>query len=156
MGAAKRQLLSGASVLLAGQNTTTAGDGTFSLANISLASGNTLTVSKSGFVTHTGTPNILAGSKSVPLDILLQAAVTGRPVVTSVEPGLKGLFLSGVSLNNDFTASVNWNGLTPGYVRFYANDVQIADKTGSGPDYVCTMDMAGAGFRRPSMLTQTR
>ena len=148
LAAATRQPLSGASVSLAGQSTTTAGDGTFTLSAVALASGNTLTVSKSGFVTDAETPSIPTGSKSITLaDILLQAAATGRPVVTKVEPGLKGLFLSGASLNNDFTASVNWNGLSPGYVRFYANDVQLADKTGSGPDYVCTVDMAGASFR---------
>ncbi|MCX6915608.1 MAG: carboxypeptidase regulatory-like domain-containing protein, partial [Verrucomicrobia bacterium] len=148
LAAATRQPLSGASVSLAGQNTSTAANGTFSLANVSLASGNTLTVSKSGFMTDTESPNIPAGSKSITLpDILLQATATGKPVVTKVEPGLKGLFLSGASLNNDFTASVNWNGLSPGYVRFYGNAVQIADKTGSGPDYVCTIDMAGASFR---------
>jgi hypothetical protein len=149
LAAATRQPLSGASVSLAGQNTSTAGDGKFSLANISLASGNTLTASESGFVTHTGTLSVPAGSKTVTsADILLQAAVTGKPVVTKVEPGLQGLFLSGASLSNDFTASVNWNGLSPGYVRFFANDAQVGgDQTGSGPDYVCTIDMAGASFR---------
>jgi formylglycine-generating enzyme len=146
--AADAEAISGAAVSLGGQNTTTAGDGTFTLSGVALASGNTLSVSKSGFMTDTETPSIPAGSKSITLgDILLQAAVTGKPVVTKVEPGLKGLFLSGASLNNDFTASVNWNGLSPGYVRFYANDAQIADKTGSGPDYVCAIDMAGASFR---------
>ncbi len=139
--------ISGAAVSLAGQNTTTAGDGTFALSGVVLASGNTLTVSKAGYVTRTETASVPAGTKSITLpDIMLQAATAGRPVVTKVEPRLKGLFLSGASLNNDFTASVNWNGLSPGYVRFFANDLQVADKTGSGPDYVCTIDMAGASF----------
>jgi hypothetical protein len=140
--------ISGAAVSLGGQSATTAAGGTFTLSGVVLANGSTLTVSKSGFVTDNETPNIPAGSQSVTLpDILLQVSVTNRPAVTKVEPGLKGLFLSGASLNNDFTASVNWNGLSPGYVRFYANDTQVADKTGSGPDYVCTIDMAGASFR---------
>ena len=58
--------------------------------------------------------------------------VGSKPVVTKVEPRLKGLFLSGVPLNNDFTASVNWNGLTPGFVRFSVNGVQVSDQTGGG------------------------
>lgn len=148
LAAATRAPISGAAVSLAGQNTTTAGDGTFALSGIVLASGNTLTVSKAGYVTRTETASLPAGSKSITLpDIMLQAAATGRPVVTKVEPGLKGLFLSGASLNNEFTASVNWNGLSPGYVRFFANDLQVGDKTGSGPDYICTIDMAGGAFR---------
>ena len=117
--AATRQPLSGASVSLAGQNTTTAGDGTFSLVNISLAIGNTLTVSKSGFVTDTETPNVPPGSKSITLpDVLLQAAGGNLPVVTGLKPKYDGIFLSLASIMNDYTASVNWNGHTPSSAEF--------------------------------------
>ena len=147
LDAKNRAPVSAATVTLAGQTTSSSGAGLFSFDSVSLTSGNTLTVSKSGYMTATEAPSVPAGSKSVTMpDILLQAAVANKPVVTRVESRLKGIFLSGASMNNDFTASVNWNGLSPGYVRFYANEAQVADQTGSGPDYVCTIDMAGASF----------
>ena len=144
--AATRQPLSGASVSLAGQNTTTAGDGTFSLVNISLAIGNTLTVSKSGFVTDTETPNVPPGSKSITLpDVLLQAAGGNLPVVTGLKPKYDGIFLSLASIMNDYTASVNWNGHTPSSAEFYVNGVLVQTVAATGSGATATLDMA-SGF----------
>jgi hypothetical protein len=146
LAAATGQPLSGASVSLAGQNTSTAGDGTFSLANISLASGNTLTVSQSGFVTDTETPSIPAGSKSITLaDVLLQAANGSLPVVTGLKPKYDGIFLSLASILNDYTASVNWNGHTPSSAEFYVNGVLVQTVTATGSGATATLDMA-SGF----------
>ena len=141
LAAATRQPLSGASVSQAGQNTSTAGDGTFSLVNISLAIGNTLTVSKSGFVTDTETPNVPPGSKSITLpDVLLQAAGGNLPVVTGVIPARNPFYLSGVSTPMSFTASVNWNGSSQGNVIFYANGLAVQTLAGGGPTYTVTID----------------
>ncbi len=143
MSAATRQPLSGASVSLAGQNTSTAGNGTFSLANVSLASGNTLTVSKNGFVTDTETPNVPTGSKSVTVpDILLQAASGNLPVVTRLKAKYEGIFLSAASLLNDYTASVNWNGRTPGSVKFYVNGTLRQTVNTTAGEATATLDMA--------------
>lgn len=38
--------------------------------------------------------------------------------VTDVVRTFPGVFLEGTDVNNSFTVSVDWNGLTPGYVRF--------------------------------------
>jgi hypothetical protein len=142
LAAATRQPLSGASVSLAGQNTTTAGDGTFSLANISLTSGNTLTVSKSGFLTDTETPSVPPGSKSITLaDILLPVPPSNNvPVVIGVSAARNPFYLSGVSTPIAFTASVNWNNSSPGNVIFYANDQGVQALTGAGPTYTATLD----------------
>jgi len=152
--AATRAPLGGATVSLAGQNTSSSGAGQFSFPSVSLSSGNTLAVSNAGFATYTGTVPAPAGATAVTMpDILLSVMPVGsKPVVTKVEPELKGLFLSGVTLNNDFTASVNWNGVTPDYVRFWVNGTQVADETGSGPEYVASLNMGSSPFS-PSFNT---
>lgn len=147
LDAASRAPVSGAAVSLAGQNTSSSGAGLFSFASVS-SSGSTLTVSKSGYATYTGTVPVPAGASSVTLpDILLPAAPVGnKPVVTKVEPRLTGLFLSGVTLNNDFIASVDWNGVTPGYVRFSVNGTQVSNQTGNGLEYVASLNMGSSPF----------
>lgn len=137
--------ISGAAVSLAGQNTTTAGDGTFALSGIVLASGNTLTVSKAGYVTHTETPNIPAGSKAITLrDIFLQTAATNKPVVTRLSSQFGGCFIAGLPLRNEYVAEVNWNGLSPSTVCFYTNGVLAQSVTGAGPSYSGTVDISRA------------
>ena len=151
LDATSRLPVNATSVTLAGQSTSSSVAGQFSFASVSLNNGNTLMVSKTGYASYSGVAPIPAGAKSVTLpDVLLQAITAGnsnKPIVTKVEPRLKGLFLSGVTMNNDFTASVNWNGLTPGYVRFLVNGSQVADVTGGGPEYVRTMNMGAAPFQ---------
>ena len=151
LDATSRLPVNATSVTLAGQSTSSSASGQFSIASVALNNGNTLMVSKTGYASYSGVAPIPAGAKSVTLpDVLLQAITAGnsnKPIVTKVEPRLKGLFLSGVTMNNDFTASVNWNGLTPGYVRFLVNGSQVADVTGSGPEYVRTMNMGAAPFQ---------
>ena len=158
LDAASRAPVSGAAVTLAGQNTSSAGAGQFSFPSVSLSTGNALAVSKSGYATYTGTVPAPAGAAAVAVpDILLQAAPpANKPAVTKVEPGLKGLFLSGVTLNNDFTASVNWNGVTPGYVRFLVNGTQVSDQTGSGPEYVASLNMGSSPFSPSYSATGNR
>lgn len=123
LDAASRAPISGATVTLAGRNTSSSGAGLFSFASVSLSSGNTLAVSRSGYATYTGTVPAPAGATAVTVpDILLQVAPVGnKPVVTGVKAKYDGMFLSGASILNEYTASVNWNGTTPGSVEFYVN-----------------------------------
>ena len=110
--------LSGAAVSLAGVNAITAGDGGFLLTNIVLANGNVLAATKAGFVTNRQTVAAPAGAKTVTLDDLLLSPTNGRPVITGIDPKFNGLFLAGVSLQNEYTASVDWGGRTPSRVEF--------------------------------------
>jgi hypothetical protein len=86
LDAALHQALNGVSVTLAGQNATTLADGSYSFANVSLASGNSLNVSLSGYTTASQTIAPLPGTSVVTEpDLLLQPIPPGnQPVVTSV------------------------------------------------------------------------
>jgi hypothetical protein len=146
LAAATRAPINGAAVSLGGQNTSTAGDGTFALANVVLATGNTLTVSSGGYVTHTETASVPPGSKSITLgDILLSPVpASAKPVITRLSSRFGGCFIAGLPLRNEYLVAVNWNGLTPGTVRFYANGVPRQSVTGVGPSYPGTVDISTA------------
>ncbi|MCW5553736.1 MAG: carboxypeptidase regulatory-like domain-containing protein [Verrucomicrobiae bacterium] len=145
LDAASRAPISGAAVSLAGQNTSSSGAGLFSFASVS-ASGGALTVSKSGYATYTGSVPIPAGASSVTLpDILLSPAPANQPVITGLRPRYEGMFLGGIALMNDFTATVNWQGLTPNSVRFYVNGNLAATVSTTGNEATATLDM-GLGF----------
>ena len=150
LDAISHQRLSGVSMSLAGQNTTTLSNGTYSFANVSLASGNTLNVSMSGYMTAalTITPPTGASILTVP-DVLLQiTASANQPVVTSLNSTLVPVFISGLPITDDFTATVNWNGSTPGVVDFYANNQLIKSLSGAGPTYTMTLD---SSYFNPSL-----
>jgi hypothetical protein len=143
LDAKNRAAVSAATVTLAGQTTSSSGAGLFSFDSVSLSGGGTLTVSKSGYMTATEAPSVPAGSKSVTMpDILLQAAVANKPVVTGLKPKYDGIFLSAASLLNDYTASVNWNGTTPGSVKFYVNGTLRQTVNTTAGAATATLDMA--------------
>ncbi len=147
LAVADRGPISGATVTLAGQHATTSAAGLFSFPGVSLSGGNTIEVSKSGFATYSGTVAVPAGATAVTVpDVLLVEDDVSRPVITKLDPRLKGLFLSGAPLNNEFTASVDWNGNSPGFVRFSVNGMPATDETGVGPEYVASLNMGGAAF----------
>lgn len=136
------QPLSGVSVSLAGQNATTLSDGTYSLANVSLATGSALNASLSGYLTASLTiaPPSGASVFTVP-DVLLQLTpAANQPAVTSLNAIREPVFISGLPITDDFTATVNWNGSTPSAVNFYANGQLVNTLTGSGPTYTVTLD----------------
>jgi formylglycine-generating enzyme len=116
--------LAGVSVTLGGQTVTTGADGSYSLPNVNLTAGNTLSVASGGFARSSQTPPLGAGSVAAALpDLFLKAAaVTNRPVVTDLVAQYDGIFLSGASFQNSYAALVDWNGFTPGHVDFYVND----------------------------------
>ena len=128
--------LSGATVTLAGQSAVTASDGRYSFADIALSAGNTLSASKSGYATYSGTVPVPAGGvQSVPRDINLSPASGNKPVVTGVQAKYDGLFLSGASIANEYTALIDWRGQTPSKVHFYwgrnsPQHVEIATSSG--------------------------
>ena len=68
-----------------------------------------------------------------------------NPLVTGVKAKYDGIFLSAVSLLNDYTASVKWNGFTPGNVEFYVNDALNQTVTTSTEKATATID-AGLSF----------
>lgn len=144
LNATNRAPISGAAVTLAGQSTSSSGAGLFSFASVSLSSGNTLAVSKSGFATYTGTVPAPAGATAVTVpDILLSDSTGGsKPVVTGLQAQREGLFLGGIALLNDFTATVDWQGRTPAKVYFYVNGTLAATKPTSGTEATATLDMS--------------
>jgi len=127
--------LSGATVSLAGLNTTSADNGTFTLTNVNLAVGSTLTASAAGFVSQTRTVVAAADQKAVNVGDISLTPTTDKPVVESVKPDVDGIFLAGFGLIPTLTATVNWNGTTPGSVQFWVNGSLFATRTGAGPEY---------------------
>ena len=113
-----RNPLSGAAVSLAGLNASTASDGRFALSNIVLANGNVLAATRAGFVTNRQTVSAPAGARTVTMPDVLLSPTNGRPAITGIEPKFSGLFLAGVSLQNEYTASVDWSGQAPGRIEF--------------------------------------
>jgi hypothetical protein len=131
LDAVLQQPLNGVSVSLAGQNTTTLSDGSYTFVSVSLSGGTaSLTVTSP------------QGASMVTLpDLVLQTIPPGnQPVMTSVNPTRQPVYISGLPITDDFTASVNWNGSTPGTVEFYANGQLIKSLTGAGPTYTVTLD----------------
>jgi Concanavalin A-like lectin/glucanases superfamily/CARDB len=139
---ASHETLVGASVGLGGQNTTTLSDGSYSFANVSLVAGNTLSVSLAGYIGTSLSVIPPPGATVLTLpDLFLQSIPpTNQPVVTSLNPTYQPVFIAGLPVTDDFTASVNWNGSTPGAVEFYANGQLINSLSGAGPTYTVTLD----------------
>jgi hypothetical protein len=137
-----RQPLTGVSVSVAGQNTTTLVDGSYSFANVSQASGSTLNASLTGYLTASLAVTPPPGASLVTLpDVLLQTIpAANQPAVTAFNPARQPVYISGLPITDDFTASVNWNGSTPGTVEFYANGKLVKSLTGAGPTYTVTLD----------------
>ena len=67
-------------------------------------------------------------------------AEAAKPVITAVSGRYNGIFLKGISANNDYTAKVQWNG-TPGTVEFYANNTLKATVPGTAGGAAATFDM---------------
>ncbi len=136
------QPIAGVNVSLAGQNTTTLADGSYSFANVSQASGNTLNASLTGYLTGSLAVAAPPGASLITLpDVLLQTVpAANQPVVTAVTPTRQPVYISGLPITDDFTASVNWNGSTPGTVEFYFNGKLEKSLTGAGPTYTVTLD----------------
>jgi hypothetical protein len=146
LAADTRQPLGGARVTLSGRETTTSAAGRFGFENLLLSGDHTLTVSKSGYATYSGTVSVPPGAVTVTAeDVLLPPAAGNEPVVTSIRPKYDGLFLSGASILNQYTATVDWNGKTPSAVEFYVNDQRAQTVNTSGNEATADINM-GLGF----------
>lgn len=136
--------LAGAAVTLAGLSTNTDASGAFTLANVDLLAGSSLTASTAGFVSQTMTVIAVEGEKAVNVgDILLKAA-TNKPVVESLKPDVDGILLPGFGLISTLRARVNWNGNTPGTVQFRVNGNVFGTMLGAGPEYSITIPVDSA------------
>jgi hypothetical protein len=145
--ALNRTPVAGATVTLAGQSTTTSSDGRFAFSGTTFSSGNSLAVTKAGFMSHAEPLVPESGSDVWTLeDTLLQCpAPLGTPKVTKVRPKYEGLFLSGASFFNEYAANVNWNGTTPGRVEFSVNGGRPQVISTSSSEATAQIDM-GLGF----------
>jgi hypothetical protein len=65
-----------------------------------------------------------------------------RPVVLGIQPKYDGLFLAGISLLNEYTATVSWGGRTPGSVEFYVNGALTHTVPTSSDQATVQVDMA--------------
>ncbi|MEK7675107.1 MAG: carboxypeptidase-like regulatory domain-containing protein, partial [Verrucomicrobiota bacterium] len=143
--AVTRSRLAGAAVVLAGQTATTSGSGEYAFASVSLSSGNTLAVSKTGFATSQTTVAPPAGATryTVP-DVFLSP--TGQFAVTRLQPKYDGLFLSGAAILNEYTATVSWGGRTPGAVEFYVNGSPVQTVSTTTGEATAEVNMAFGFF----------
>ena len=135
-----RAPIAGASVDLAGQNDTTDAQGEFSIPAANLASDNQINVSTAGYASYVAPVGLPPGATIATLpDIYLYSGV--GPIVTDVHAQYGGIFIDRISAQNTYTATVDWNGTTPGSVKFYANGVLLDEKSGAGPNYSFSIDM---------------
>ncbi len=70
----------------------------------------------------------------------------GKPVITNVDAGSGAFFIEGFETLNEYAVSVNWNGGSPGTVRFEVNGAAIeetADKTGARHVFDMGADFTG-------------
>ena len=147
---ASRAALEGVAIALGGDSASTGSDGRFVLTNVDVSTGSTLTASRTGYLTHTEGVFVPPGAVEVTVpDILLELEQPGVPVITALRSNVNGLFLEHASVEVKYTASVNWNGLTPDAVRFYANDTLIEEVSGSGTGFPCEFDV-GERFKAAS------
>ena len=147
-----RQPLADVLVSLAGSDTLTDQEGKFSLADISLESGDLLTAAKTNYAPSTVSVAPLPGATIVVLpDILLGKG--SAPTVSGLKAKVDGIFLAGVPVNNKYTATVDWNSNTADTVRFFANGVKIKEITGAAPSYQAEVYMP-TSFA-PALFEQT-
>ncbi|MGI6300669.1 MAG: CARDB domain-containing protein [Verrucomicrobiota bacterium] len=137
--------LAGVTVQLGGggASATTAANGAFMVSGGSFGEGSQLQVSKAGYATLQQTVPAGAGTRHISLpDIALRLLPAGsQPVVTSIQPRLDGLFLSGTGIVNDYSASVNWNGGDPGEVAFYVNGQLVETVVGERASYTVSLNL---------------
>lgn len=109
--------LPGVTVAYAGSTRTTDSGGRFAFEGGTWPNGQDLTATKEGYATARKRVEAPSGAAAyiVP-DVPL---ATGYPMVVGVEGEYEGLFLAGVAVDNEYTATVEWGaGHSPGSVEF--------------------------------------
>ena len=132
--------IAGATVSLDGKQVTTAGDGSYSFAPMPVSSGDLIAVSATGYAPATVALQVPQGAVSVCVPDILLSPEHQAPEVTDVASTFEPVYLAGISMPDDFTASVDWNGSTPGIVSFYVNDGLFQTAAGPGPIYTVMID----------------
>lgn len=138
--AADNTPLSGVAVRLGGATATTAADGVFQFADISLLSSSELAITNApGFGRHVEKIAPEPGAKEIVLpDIRLQSAGFQ---ITDLR-GCEGVFLGNISYEAPVTAIIDWNGNTPGNVEFSVNGVLRQTVAASGSQATAPLNMA--------------
>ena len=117
--------LGGATVSVAGVGSTqTNSAGAYAFSNLTPGAAD-VTASRSGYCEQQATVNLAAGCETRKIFYLDPEAPGEDPVVVSVRgkycrKGSKTVYLDGVSLNETFTATIDWKGHTPGTVEWIA------------------------------------
>lgn len=142
--AGSRAPLGGVTVTLAGQTQMTSGNGGYSFSNVSLSAGSMVTASRAGFRTQSRQVEPVAGAGTVVVDdvLLSSAAPTEKPEIVGIRAKYEGMFLSGASLRNEYTASVDWHSLAPRVVEFYVNGQLSQTPAAQGSEITAKIDMA--------------
>ncbi len=130
--------LPGADVTVGGQATVSDALGFFSEV-LDPADSYAFSVAMSGFSTHTGDID-MTGSQQRTVNVRLRKTpiVSAVPQVVSVESEAGRVFIANVQTFNRYIVRVNWNGETPGKVRFDRNgnvDELTANAQGSIVNY---------------------
>jgi len=106
-----------------------------------------ITVGKTGYYSRSGTVNL----KNIQYKRLNVALIkTGaRPAITAVESKYGKFFLEGVPLTNEYKVLVDWNGETPGVVKFAVNG-KVSEVAAAGSEITKGFNMGldfNAGLR---------
>jgi hypothetical protein len=137
--------LAAVQITIAGQSTQTNSQGQYSFTAVDTSQALTLTATKTGYATYTTTLSPPSSGVSIVHDFdMYPVGEPGKPVITGATGKYNGIFLAGMSINNDYTATVEWNG-TPGIVEFYANDTLKPAVPGTTTGATATFDM-GSDF----------
>jgi len=136
-----------AEVMAGGVTAFTDTSGDYKLSNVSVVAGQTLTASKTNYLSTSESLLALPSQTQVVQDLLLYED-QGLPIVAQLESdyGSKAIFIEGISLENTFTATVDWNGYTPGSVSCSINGSEISSLSGAGPEYAFPINMNDSHF----------
>lgn len=131
-------------VTAAGASALTTPDGHFTLEKIFLANGNSLSVSLEGYAPIGLTIPAPAGARNLVLPDLVLAPTNGRPVVTGLTGRQEGVFLSGATLWNEYTATIDWGDRIPKEIEFQINGQWRATVPATSSNGFWSVDMAVA------------
>ena len=129
--------LQGATVNLDGQILTADSGGAVLFAGLALG-GHTISLAKTGYSAYQASINLTtAGLTKMGRSLLPTTAGTGsKPVVTDVTSfyssrDKSAYFLNGVDFSMNFFAQVDWNGKTPGKIRFITPQGNFEETSGN-------------------------
>ncbi len=108
-------------VAVAGLTTQTTAQGEYSFTGVDAESASDITGTKTGYATYLAPLNPPSQNKQIVRDFEMYPSDGTKPVITGLRGKYEGISLEGLTVHNEYMATVDWNG-TPGVVEFYAND----------------------------------